>query len=62
MSELDIVYELSVTAVSHDELKMFFVFFFGSKSLNPRRGVTVPTFSTVILTLGFLSYASEFPG
>ena len=24
MSELDIVYELNVTTVSHDELKMFF--------------------------------------
>jgi len=58
MSELDIVYELNVTTVSHDELKMFFFFFFyfffGSKSLDPRRGVTVPTFSTVILTSGFL--------
>ena len=55
MSELDIVYELNVTTVSHDELKMFFFlffFFFGSKSLDPRRGVTVPTFSTVILTFG----------
>ena len=60
MSELDIVYELNVTTVSHDELKMFFFFFFffyfffGSKSLDPRRGVTVPTFSTVILTFGIL--------
>ena len=54
MSELDIVYELNVTTVSHDELKMFFFFFGGSKSLDPRRGVTVPTFSTVILTSGFL--------
>jgi len=60
MSELDIVYELNVTTVSHDELKMFFFFlffffFFGSKSLDPRRGVTVPTFSTVILTFGIPS-------
>jgi hypothetical protein len=50
MSELDIVYELSVTTVSHDELKTSFFFFYGSKSLDPRRGVTVPTFSTVILS------------
>ena len=65
MSELDIVYELNVTTVSHDELKMFFFFFlfyffFGSKSfvhsLDPRRGVTVPTFSTVILTFGILRF------
>jgi len=62
MSELDIVYELNVTTVSHDELKMFFFFFFfGSKSLDPRRGVTVPTFSTVILTFGILNVASHTP-
>jgi len=56
MSELDIVYELSVTTVSHDELKMSFFFFYGSKSLDPRRGVTVPTFSTVILSWDSLRF------
>jgi hypothetical protein len=40
MSELDIVYELSVTTASHDEIKMlfFFLFFFGFKELESEEG------------------------